>query len=272
MDPVVKWAGGKRRMLQHILPLVPDDVPIVEPFAGGAALSLALGRPSILMDACAPLINTYRVIAEPGGCVYLEEKLRAFEQRHGEAFYYQLRDAFNEKLQAKVPGISYLQAARFLYINKAGFNGLWRVNASGACNVPWGKRKKVTWDYENLLKVHRWLRRHVKLACDVMPDSMRWIPKDPPHFWYLDPPYFNTFSNHTAKGFIEDDHRLLAAQLSTISAAGHQWLLSHADDPLYRELYPEDRFERIEVQVRRSISAKAKSRGFTGELLIRPKQ
>lgn len=267
-DPIIKWAGGKGRMLEHILPFVPPDLPIVEPFAGGAALTLHLERAgSALSDACWPLMNTYEELKRHPGAVM--HWLCALVQDVSKEAYYIHRDAFNAMVDQPLSVEQRIEhAARFIYLNKAGFNGLWRVNKAGKYNVPWGQRTKISIAFENLERVSKVLQG-ITLGYSPMPRGVQFLPRDA--FWYLDPPYFNTFSEHVKTGFTKADHYLLASQLQTFAAEGTPWLLSHSDDPLYRELYPEERFEIREVAVRRSIAAKAKARGMAKELLIRPR-
>ena len=279
MDPIIKWAGGKGRMLEHILPFVPDGYPIVEPFAGGAALTLHLERPgSILCDRCQPLMETYRTLRDhPQELIHA---LRMAERNHDERFYYAARDYFNGvRLEAwgnlgLSRNVAAERAALFIYLNKACFNGLWRVNKKGHFNVPWGKRKRLGIDYENLEAVHAFLQE-VDLRCMSYSQVIGMLADYPAGFhktfWYFDPPYFNTFSNHTRVGFDEHAHRDFAANLEELNARGVPWLLSHSDDPLYRELYSEAHYEIHEFEVRRSIAAKAGARGMAKELLIRPR-
>lgn len=275
MDPIIKWAGGKSRMLEHILPFVPDGKPIVEPFAGGAALTLALGREgSIIADACTPLMETYQALGS-GSWRLLVAELKAYEAKHSKELYYRTRGFFNDREGLLGPRDTSLaqvrRAAAFLYLNKAGFNGLWRVNKKGHYNVPWGKRATVRFDFENLKAVRDFFRSGVGLYAMPLAELRYVLKAKPTHFWYFDPPYFNTFSNHVSAGYSADAHRALADTLEALTCVGAPWLLSHCDDPLYRELYPEDRFEITEVEVQRSIAAKAGARGKAKELLIRPR-
>ena len=134
--PFVKWAGGKRQLLPELLRHVPERFGrYFEPFVGGGALFFALRPPSaVLTDFNERLIRTYRGVRND-----VEGVIRRLEEfRHEESFYYEQRDRdIDAGTDADV-------AAWFIYLNKVGFNGLYRVNRNNRFNVPFGSHKNPT--------------------------------------------------------------------------------------------------------------------------------
>ena len=137
--PIVKWAGGKRRLLDRILPLIPEYETYYEPFLGGGAVFFALQpEKAVINDSNGDLMDIYRVIKES------PEELIALLQEHAEKdskdYYYVIR-ALDRDFEAYESLTDVERAARFLYLNKTCFNGLFRVNRSGEFNVPYGRYK-----------------------------------------------------------------------------------------------------------------------------------
>lgn len=204
MKPFLMWAGGKTWLLPEILKRLPREIPYYhEPFLGGGAVFFALkseGRltkTAYLSDTNQELIDTYRALRDDPG--YLLGELTFCAGQHSESFYYSVRD-YNEAAFGLSP------AARFLYLNKACFNGLYRVNKSGKFNVSWGKQEKIRFDFENLKACSEALQ-DVYLQCE----SFR-IEKDPNWVTYCDPPYYGTFDAYGPGGFSDLDHAALYEQ------------------------------------------------------------
>ena len=138
--PIVKWAGGKGRLLPQLLPLLPRRVGgmrHVEPFMGGASLFFAC-RPSraILGDINATLVAAHAMVRDRPDAVIRALRPLARAHTDGTDAYYRARDRFNAMRDRR---IGPTQAARFLYLNRTGFNGLYRVNRRGEFNVPRGR-------------------------------------------------------------------------------------------------------------------------------------
>ena len=265
--PVVKWAGGKRRLLGELTARMPaDHGAYFEPFAGGAALFFRVrpGR-ATLVDRNRELVNVYRNVRDDVQALipHLEEHA----VRHSDEHFYAVRDSFNDDPGMK-PG-SARRAAAFLYMNKTCFNGLWRVNSRGHYNVPVGRYKRPNIvNQAGLVAAHEVLQ-----GTRLQTGSFEQVLEDaaPEDFVYFDPPYVPVgrtadFTSYTAERFDADDQRRLARVFQALVDRGCHVLLSNSDTPLVRELYAEHRIER--VLCGRSINSQAASRGAVAEVIV----
>jgi len=263
--PFLKWAGGKGRLLPVLLAYVPARFgTYFEPFLGGGALFFALWRlgriqRAVLSDINRELMDTYLAIQQD-----VERVIRELDTYpYSRAFYYQLR--------AKNPWSLSLpeRAARMIYLNKTGYNGLYRVNKQGRFNVPFGRYKHPNYkDFENLRAVARALQK-AKLYCR----SFEFVAEEAQagDFVYLDPPYDPVsetarFTQYHAGGFTREDHVRLAEVFRTLTRRGVWVMLSNSDTPFIRELYGE--FQIVEIQTTRPINSRADRRRRWRELLI----
>ncbi len=267
--PFLKWVGGKTRLLPEIASRLPEDYVTrrhVEPFLGGGAVFFGLrvaGQAARLSDANQDLINAYKALR--GDTYRLFYSLGAHRQLHSPEHYYAVRKAFNA--DDLVPGlVCGVSAARFVYLNKTCFNGLWRTNRAGEFNVPVGDYKApVIYDRETLA------RCSVHLAdgsVELYDQSYQhaFEAASPSDFFYLDPPYAKAketdFVGYTKDGFGVQDQTTLRDWCSALPA-GAKFMLSNADVPCIRALYKDFRIE--EVQAPRSVGG---SRAKAAELLI----
>lgn len=254
--PVVKWAGGKRQLLSRIRDRMPGDVGTYhEPFLGGGALflDLAPGR-AVINDANPQLVNLYRRVRDdPEGLMAEVDDVQGGYNRLGsmgakDAEYLALRDEFNVCLERGTEDTR--AAALMLFLNKAGFNGLFRVNGRGMFNVPPAHRAEVhAYDRDNIMAVSEALGR-ATILCGDFGDACRGASEG--DFVFLDSPYHSTFDTYRAGGFSEDDHRRLARLFGELSDRGVACMLTNSDTPLIRELYGDFHVE--EVDVRRAIN------------------
>lgn len=262
VKPLIKWAGGKSRLMVQFLFLLPAGVNfLVEPFFGSGAVFFHL-NPSgaIISDKNEELINFYRVVRDH------PEDLLADLTGHvnTEEYYYQIRS------QNPVQMTSLKRASRFLYLNKYGYNGLWRVNSKGIHNVPYGRYKtKQLANAQNLLRASARLKRTRILCGDF---SLALEQTEPGMFVYLDPPYHplsNTarFTSYVAGSFGEGEQRRLARAFQTLDQRGCKVMLSNSNTSFIRELYRG--YNIVEVEARRAINCKADGRGLITELAIR---
>jgi DNA adenine methylase len=269
--PFLKWAGGKRSVLHAILPLVPDGIETYhEAFVGGGALFFALAargpgrrpvfRRAILSDTNAELIACYSAIRSD-----LTGVLSALaEHRGGEEYFYRVRD--QEPSRLSLPE----QAARTIYLNRNGYNGLFRVNRSGKFNVPFGQHAVLKMvSVERLRAVSAALRDVTLRVCDFEACVAGAGPAD---FVYFDPPYVPvsasaSFTAYGAHGFGEAEQRRLAATLRRLGKDRVPALLSNSDCPTTRALYAGLPVQA--VRVARAINSVASGRGRVGELLVR---
>ncbi len=273
-SPFVKWAGGKGQLLAQFEPHFPAQFGgYVEPFAGGGAVFFHLynqgrleGKNVVLLDRLEELINCYRVIQSQ------VEALIAALRRHephklDEEYYYEVR-AWDRQAGYEERG-DVERAARFIYLNRTCYNGLYRVNRQGQFNVPFGRyRNPTVCDAANLRAVQRALQG-VKLMTG---DFARCLDvARAGDLVYLDPPYHPlsdtaSFTSYTARDFGVPDQRRLAALFRALDRRGCRVMLSNSATDLIRELY--GGYDQKEVQAIRAISSKADGRGAVAELLV----
>ena len=263
-SPFVKWAGGKRHLIPEILTRLPASFgTYYEPFVGGGAVFFALAdriSQAILSDSNAELIRAYRIIKENPEA--LMEELESHRKAHARdaSYYYQVRDQYNAPPNDS--GDEPASVARFIYLNKTCYNGLYRVNSRGKFNVPKGRYANPTiYSKENILTVSEALKNATLYTRDFEE-----IDPQPVDFIYCDPPYDDTFDSYAAGGFGEMEQRRLRDCMDRWREKGCHVLLSNSDTPLIRRLYEEYRIE--EVVAPRHINSKADRRGMTVELLV----
>lgn len=264
--PIVKWPGGKTRLLSELIARAPAGWGrYFEPFAGGAALFFRLApERAVLGDLNRDLIAMYRGLARDLEGV--TRRLRGYRDAHSSQHYYATRTRWNTQRAAWLPA---QRAATFIYLNKTCFNGLWRVNRAGEFNVPIGRYTDPPICVPALLRAaHLALARTALVASDyraTLRDAERG------DLVYLDPPYHpvsatSSFTSYTADAFSADDQRELAATARQLVARGCHVMLSNSDTPLIHELYRGFRIDR--VQCVRSINSAVDRRGAIDELII----
>jgi len=267
MVPFVKWAGGKRQMLEALQLRMPDSYKnYYEPFVGGGAFVFHLQpERALINDINKELIHTYREIREHLDPLLV--MLSAMDQvTCTKEFYYEMRDRYNDKLERKDYDTE--MAALFIYLNKHCFNGLYRVNNKGHFNVPWNKKEQVrSMDIENIKRISYYLKT-VIITCQDFEDSLETARAG--DFIYFDSPYAplnpTSFDSYTKEGFTEEQHRRVAKVFRELSERGCFCMLTNHNTELIRELYEGYLIE--EVDVRRAINSDAKKR--TGkEVIIR---
>jgi DNA adenine methylase len=268
--PFLKWAGGKRCLLPELIARVPGEMgAYVEPFVGGGALFFAVASEvaqgkrrmvrARINDRNAELVATYRAVRDDVERVI--EALRAF--RHDEQTYYDVRGACTE-------GWSDVErAARVIFLNRTCFNGLWRENASGRFNVPFGRYKNPKILDEELLRSAHAALSGVEITCDDFSAVTRDLVAG--DFVYFDPPYVPvsktaSFASYVARGFGPADHLRLCADLRTLKERGVLVVLSNADTDAARALYSDVCVTRVEAP--RAINSDRSGRGVVGELIV----
>lgn len=270
MHPFVKWVGGKTQLLDRLLPLFPACVPrYFEPFVGGGAVFWALASEksprytdATLCDSNEELISLYQVVQ--ASVQPLMHTLRALEEEYEQAPYETYM-----RWRENVPSDPIQRAARFILLNKAGFNGIYRVNKQGKFNVPWGKRPRVVlFDEENLLACSQALGP-VHLHRGDFAAVLDWAKEG--DLVYFDPPYTPVsmtanFTSYTADGFGPRDHQRLAAVFRELHQRGCHVFLSNSDTLETRELYAE--FEIVSVQAKRHVNSRGDKRGPVGEIIV----
>jgi DNA adenine methylase len=255
--PFVKWVGGKRSILPALLARMPAEYDTyVEPFLGGAALFYAVNpERAYLSDVNFSLILTYQAVRDDvDGVIAGLKRLSAAHDK--EAFLKARLKIAKEDNPTKI-------AALFIYLNKTCYNGLYRVNKSGAFNVPMGSyTDPAIVDEENLRAASKELQ-----TAEIKQHSFEHVPVRVKNFYYLDPPYHKTFSSYDGSGFGDTDHENLATFCAKLHKAGCYFMLSNSDTPFVRKLYKDFQIEK--VQASRMVSCKGNQRGKESELLIR---
>ncbi len=265
--PFVKWAGGKRQLLEHLSVRMPKEyTDYYEPFVGGGAL-LFHQKPSwaFINDINRELIHTYTEIRDHVGP--LSVLLSSMDQvTCTKEFYYEMRGRYNDKLKTKDYDTE--MAALFIYLNKHCFNGLYRVNRKGQFNVPWNQKEQVrSVDVENIKNISYYLKS-VTITCQDFEVSLETAKKG--DFIYFDSPYAplnpTSFDSYTKEGFTEEEHRRLAKVFRELSERGCYCMLTNHNTELIQELYQD--YLQEEVDVRRAINSDPKKR-VGKEVIIR---
>ena len=239
--PVVKWAGGKRQLIPIIREMIPKDYKrYYEPFFGGGALFFELQpRKAVINDFNPFLINVYKQIK--ANAEQLCEMLADFELLYNSKetdterteYYYSLRESFNHCITTNE--LSVYSAALFIFLNKAGFNGLYRVNKSGRYNVPPAHRDEIhCYQQTNVLSVSKCLKG-TKILTGDFENSCKDAKKD--DFVFFDSPYYDTFDTYQAGGFTEDDHKRLFELFDSLSKKGVYCMLTNNDCDFIKNLY-----------------------------------
>ncbi len=264
--PIVKWAGGKTRLLDQLGALRPRLFRrYFEPFLGGGALFFRLApNNAVLSDQNADLINMYRCVAWNVEAVI--RRLQIHKKRHSEDHYYEIRSWWNDR-KARQSDVQ--RAAAFLYLNKTCYNGLWRVNSKGLFNVPMGRYDDPPICDPPRLRAASLLLRRADLVSGQYADGAE--PAAAGDFVYFDPPYHpltatSNFTSYTQDSFTEDDQRELATVARRLTDRGCAVMISNSDTPFIRELYRGFRIHRVEVA--RAINSKASARGAVHEVIV----
>jgi len=285
--PLLKWAGGKRQLLPALRGFYPVAFTrYIEPFFGSGAVFFDLhaagrlaGRQAWLVDDNADLIGCYRMLMTRTDDVIAE--LRRLADGHdcgGSEFYYEVRDARFNPMRAASQAYTPEMAAMLIYLNRTGFNGLFRLNKSGAFNVPAGRyiNPRIV-DEAHLKQVAAALRsRGVTLVRGSFEGAL--ASAGPGDFIYCDPPYAPVsrtacFANYTANGFTLNDQARLQEALIESARRGARVVLSNSSAPEIEKLYSTSEAKRAQLRIervyaRRAINSRAGSRGPVTELVV----
>ncbi len=268
--PFVKWAGGKRQIIDKLKEYAPLEFgTYYEPFVGGGAFLFELSpRIAVINDSNKELMNVYECIRDEDKFDKMCKELNYHEANHSEEYYYHLRNLDRDK--KKFHKIAdYKRAARTIYLNKACFNGLYRVNSKGEFNVPFGKKNKInTYEGQNLGVICGFLNYHdIKILSVDFEEAVKDAKEG--DFIYFDPPYDSdtaTFNSYTEDGFDKVEQRRLASVFKNLSDRGCYVMLSNHNTVLVHELYKGFYFHYIEAK--RNINSNGKKRGTVEEVII----
>ncbi|WP_427874056.1 Dam family site-specific DNA-(adenine-N6)-methyltransferase [Flavobacterium sp. MMS24-S5] len=258
--PFLKWAGGKTQMLDELTNYIPEKYnKYIEPFLGGGAMFFYIQpKNAILSDLNPELINCYITVRDR-----VEELIIALKKySNDEELFYKIRSL-------KVENLNELdRAARFIFLNKTCFNGLYRENKKGEFNVPYGKNKNVNIANVDVLRNASLALANAKIICaDYKYTLRRYSEKD--DFVFLDPPYdavnaTSDFQRYTKHSFYDDDQINLRNEVNRLVKFGVKVLSTNSNTDFINELYSV--YNRDVIETKRMISSKVDKR--TGQDLI----
>lgn len=267
-SPIVKWVGGKSRILSQLVPLLPPGVELmrhVEPFFGGGALFFAQ-RPAraLLSDVNPALVGTYEAVRDEVEDVIA--RLESHGAKHNQDHYYRVRHRYNH---AQRLGRAE-RAAMFIYMNKTCFNGLHRVNRRGEFNVPAGRYQNPRILDAELLRAASAELGRAELRCagfEALLESAK-----PGDFVYFDPPYepvseTASFTAYAQDGFGREEQERLREVFAALDRRRCKLMLSNSDVPFIRSLYAKFRIDVVAAP--RAINCDAKKRGRVCEVVVR---
>jgi len=283
--PFVKWAGGKRQLLSVIMDSLPNNLinsnsfTYIEPFVGGGATFFAMMQnfpniqKSVINDINPNLVRAYKTIKEkPEKLIVALQKCEKeyFSLKSDitkKEFYLQIRQTFNNGKLSDVENTTCL-----IFLNHTCFNGLYRVNAKGWFNVPFGKYEhpKIC-DAETIMADSEVLQS-TEILCGDFEATEKFVTNNT--FVYLDPPYrplnkTSSFTSYSKEQFDDDEQKRLQRFFVRLSQNGCMLMLSNSDplDHFFDELYKGYNIERVEAI--RLLNANASTRGKISELIIR---
>ena len=272
--PFVKWVGGKRQLLKQFRDMNlyppyafnPEKATYFEPFVGGGAMFFdLLPKKAFLSDMNHELVVTFNIIKNDVD--ELIKKLKNHKNNDNKEYFLKIRAQNVEKLS------DVDIAARFIYLNKTGFNGMYRVNGSGQFNIPYANTKNpLICDEENLLKAHNSLK-HTKIVHQDYKKILEKAKKG--DFIYFDPPYYpinktSSFTGYTKEGFLEKEQEELRDIFVSLHKRGCFVMLSNSDTPFINKLYSgiNKKITINKVYAGRSINSKGDGRGKIKEIVV----
>lgn len=267
-QPFVKWAGGKRQILDDIKKYIPEKFSsYYEPFVGGGAVLFELQpKKAVINDANKHIINVYRVIKNNIDALITDLK----KHKNEEDYYYKIRALDRKDIFQEMSAVE--KASRILYLNKTCYNGLFRVNSSGEFNVPFGRYKNPDIVNEGVLRaVHNYLNNNnIRIFNADFEEAMKGMRKEA--FVYFDPPYHpisdsSYFTGYTLDGFNKKDQIRLKKLCDNLDKRNCRFLLSNSGAEFIQNLYSDYKIE--VVKAKRSINSNANKRGAIKEILVR---
>jgi DNA adenine methylase len=264
---LVKWAGGKKQLLTQFDKFFPNKIErYIEPFVGGGAVAFHIIKrfePKfvLLSDINEELVNAYNAVKN--NVPELISALTILAKNHSKEFYYKIREV-NPNTLSNIE-----MAARFIYLNKTCFNGLYRVNSQGKFNVPIGSYKNPQIvDIKSLLEINKLLKNALIKA---MPFEKVLEFAKTGDLIYLDPPYYpvkegKSFTKYSKTDFLEKDQKRLAELFDKLDSLGCRLILSNSDTEFIHKLY--SKYNWNLVKARRLINCDASNRGQITEAVV----
>lgn len=278
--PFVKWVGGKRKLVPDLLKNLPVSAASLasgqcryfEPFVGGGALFFALHeqglKKAFLNDFNPELTNLYKVIQE--NAAGLSEHLASGLFENTPEAFAAIRAWDRKENWSQRSALD--RAARFIYLNRTAFNGLWRVNSKGFFNTPYGRYKNPGIPSLELLSQAQEALAIATLTTGDFEASLD--PARAGDFVYFDPPYAPVsatanFVGYTDKGFDDVMQQRLANVCRNLTRRGVAWMLSNSDTPYTRKVFGEIEGACVKtVQAARAINRDGAGRGKVNEVLV----
>ncbi len=269
VSPILKWVGGKRQLLNEIMPLVNKNCSTyIEPFVGGGAVLFELQpQKAIINDYNKELINVYTSVRD-----YSEDlinELELHEKNNSEEYFYNIRSLDRIEEYKSLSNVE--KAARIIYLNKTCYNGLYRVNSAGQFNSPYGRYKNP--NIVNAVTIRAMSKYLKQKDITIYNEDYKAILKlaKKGSFVYLDPPYMPisssaSFTGYTENGFSYEQQVLLKEECDKLRDKQIPFLLSNSDCQEIRELYKEYIIKT--VKAKRTINSNADKRGEINEVLI----
>ncbi len=256
-EPFLKWAGNKRFL--DISNYVDTYNQYHEPFLGSGSVYFksVSPNPAFLSDLNQPLIQTFLAVRDH--CDELLELLQTYQAQHCSDFYYQIRSQPESDDVVKA-------GARFIYLNRTCFNGLYRENSKGQFNVPMGQYENPAIYNPERLKTCSEALQGAVITCQSYQNAV--VNAQPGDLIYFDPPYYQTFTKYHKSDFKESDQVKLKNLAVDLIHKSVKVLISNSDCEFIRELYDTPEFTIHTVTASRRISCKAEGRGKVPELLI----
>lgn len=265
--PFLKWAGGKHRVLDHIIPELNTRPSgrLIEPFMGSGVVWLNAPQKEVIAnDINVDLVSLYQTLAAQGE-VYIQEAMKQFSSENNTKEQY-------AKLKKKFNTLPFgpERAALFIYFNRHGFNGMCRYNSRGEFNIPFGQYANPSFPE---VAMRQWLEVIKNKQITFQQKNFVEVMLEAKHgdVIYADPPYVPlsttaSFTQYAKEGFDATAQQQLANLANELADKGIKVVISNHDNEITRKLY--ENATRIEAfSVRRSISAKASSRVKASELL-----
>lgn len=267
--PLLKWAGGKRQIVRHLISKLPEKFSVYyEPFFGAGALFLELYnrgllKKAVISDLNKELIALYTLVRDR--CSGIIEELENIRFTNNKDDYYRARDLFNSMESDHNPE----KAALMIYLNRHAYNGLYRVNSSGKFNVPFGRYAHPSLPTpDDIISFSKALSNVKIINKDFETAVSDATVSD---FVYFDPPYAplsrsSDFSAYSSLGFSLDEQKRLSRVFEELSSRGVMIMESNSATPFIKDLYRD--YPLSVVQARRNINSKSNGRGKISELII----
>lgn len=267
--PLLKWAGGKRQIVRHLISKLPEKFSVYyEPFFGAGALFLELYnrgllKKAVISDLNKELIALYTLVRDR--CSGIIEELENIRFTNNKDDYYRARDLFNSMESDHNPE----KAALMIYLNRHAYNGLYRVNSSGKFNVPFGRYAHPSLPTpDDIISFSKALSNVKIINKDFETAVSDATVSD---FVYFDPPYAplsrsSDFSAYSSLGFSLDEQKRLSRVFEELSSRGVMVMESNSATPFIKDLYRN--YPQSTVQASRNINSKSNGRGKISELII----